>query len=620
MTIKLKLILIGILVFIGITGITSGSQYALKHTADFQHIDQQLSIVEKDFFLLKKDEQSFRITKNMEHKERFLRDYKLTHDELNLLIEELNHFGIDNALGLELQNRLKQYSEHFEAIVAVQQKIGLNPEDGFYGAMRDAVHQVENIIKQQNDDLLLARMLELRRNEKDFMLRHDLQNIKLFENNLALFHSDLTYSTLPEAVKNSLQDKMQIYENNIHALIANMKTKGLGIDQGLQKELQDSADSVHKILDDLAHATHAIVTKEIKKTNIMIQVFSIAIILLVSFALYWITRQIVSSLGSLSKLIESATSTLDLSLRHPAKHRDEIGKTGQAFNRMMEQFQLVIKEVNMASDELYASTKQLSSSASESNSSIQAQQQQTEQLAVAMDEMTESVNSIATNTRACADTAVASRDRCAKGHSVVEAAADSIQLLSDKIDNANSSIQRLQQDSNSIGSVLEVIRDIAEQTNLLALNAAIEAARAGEQGRGFAVVADEVRTLAGRTQKSTTEIQEIIESLQRLSNEAVLATTESLEQTKIGVEHVLQTGTSLTEIVNDVTNMTDMNAEIAAVTEQQKIVALEVCKSANVIKVEADQAANQSHITAGASQELSTLAAQLHALSAKFKI
>lgn len=620
MKIKHKLRLVGLFVFINIVCLMLGSQYALKYTSDAQHISQQLEKVEKDFFMLEKNGQMFLLSNNMEYTNRFSKGHSQTSNKLRQFIEELSEFGIDSNIGMELQSQLKQYNDQFEVLVNTQQKIGLNPTSGFYGAMRDAVHQVEDVIKSYKNDLLLSRMLELRRNEKDFMLRHDAQYIKRFENNIALFHSDLSNSLLSAEAKLKIQEKIKAYENNFYSLLSSMEAKGLEVDQGLQGKLQNTANSVTMTLEKLAEATHKTVKTKIEQNNIAIQIASIISIILAQFSLYWITRQVTSSLDGLANLIEKSAKTFDLSLRHPAKRKDEIGKTGRAFNKMMEQFQLIIKEVNTAANDLYSSTKQLSESAKESNSSIQTQQQQTDQLSIAMDDMTQSVNSIANSARDCANTAIVSRDHCSTGHTVVQTAADSIQLLSEKIDNANNAIQRLQKDSDSIGSVLDVIRDIAEQTNLLALNAAIEAARAGEQGRGFAVVADEVRTLAGRTQESTTEIQEIIESLQGLSNEAAKATAESLEQTKISVDNILSTGETLSEIIKDVSNITDMNEQIATVTEQQKTVTLEVCESAKVIKTEAAHGVEQSYVTAESSHHLATLAKQLHSLSAKFKI
>jgi len=195
-----------------------------------------------------------------------------------------------------------------------------------------------------------------------------------------------------------------------------------------------------------------------------------------------------------------------------------------------------------------------------------------------------------------------------------------INHLADDVEQGASAVNQLREDSENVGTVLDVIRGIAEQTNLLALNAAIEAARAGEQGRGFAVVADEVRTLAGRTQESTQEIQEMIESLQTGSKEAVELMTQSSEQTLSGVQQTGKAGEALTAIANEVERINDMNTQIASAAEEQSSVAEEINHNVVSISQVTSETAQGAEQTARASEDLANLATDLQNMVARFKV
>jgi methyl-accepting chemotaxis protein len=203
---------------------------------------------------------------------------------------------------------------------------------------------------------------------------------------------------------------------------------------------------------------------------------------------------------------------------------------------------------------------------------------------------------------------------------VIDKVINAIGDLAKEVEKAAGVIQQLEGESKNIGSVLDVIKSIAEQTNLLALNAAIEAARAGEQGRGFAVVADEVRTLAGRTQESTSEIEEMITRLQSGANNAVKVMEEGKDMTQVGVEQAASAGEALQTINEAVTKISDMNTQIASAAEEQSAVTEEINRSIVNINQVAEQSATGAGHVASASDDLARLAEQLKGLVENFKV
>ena len=309
----------------------------------------------------------------------------------------------------------------------------------------------------------------------------------------------------------------------------------------------------------------------------------------------------------------------DLTRRLEERGRNEVAELGQAFNQFAEKVRRLVSEVAGSTSQVAAAAEEMSAITDEFNRDVAQQRHEIEQVATAMNEMTATVQDVARNAAQAAASAQAADREAQQGQQVVHETVSSIESVSVEVEHTASAIQRLEADSQSISAVLEVIRGVAEQTNLLALNAAIEAARAGEQGRGFAVVADEVRTLASRTQQSTLEIQQVIEQLQSGARNAAEVMHRGRAQVDSSVLQAQQAGSSLTSITSAVASISDMNVQIASAAEQQSAVSDEISQNVVNINQVADRVTESASQTAQASSQLAHLAVGLQTLVGQFK-
>jgi len=291
-----------------------------------------------------------------------------------------------------------------------------------------------------------------------------------------------------------------------------------------------------------------------------------------------------------------------------------------AMKIMQEKLYGMVKDIGQATAQLTINAEQVSSATQQTSRGAQQQQAETDQLATAIHEMAATVQEVARNAAQAASAAQHANEAAAKGKSVVQETTNVINSLVAEIGSSAGDVQALQIDVNNIGKVLDVIRGIAEQTNLLALNAAIEAARAGEQGRGFAVVADEVRTLASRTQESTREIQQMIEHLQGGARKAVTSMELSQKQTQTSATMAASAADSLNIIVDAVATITDMNTQIATAAEEQSAVAEEINRSVVNIRSVAGQTTECAQHTTKALDGMNSIANLLQTLIGRFRV
>ncbi len=342
----------------------------------------------------------------------------------------------------------------------------------------------------------------------------------------------------------------------------------------------------------------------------------------IGLLLIWLMARSVTRpiLGVAHMLQDIASGEGDLTRRLHYDKRDELGELAGWFNRFLDKLQPTIAEVKRSVQDARATADQSAAIASQTSAGMEQQYRQVDQVATASHEMSATAQDVA---RSAAQAAQAARDAdqaTRQGLAVIDRTTTSIDNLAADMSTAMSQVEGLAASSEKIGSVLEVIRAIAEQTNLLALNAAIEAARAGEAGRGFAVVADEVRNLARRTQESVEETRQVIEHLQEGTKVVVGAMGNSHRQANGSVEQVSQAVTALRQIGDAVTVITDMNLQIASAAEEQSAVAEEINSNVATIRDVTESLSGQANESARVSQSLNSLANQQQGLMDQFRV
>ena len=332
-----------------------------------------------------------------------------------------------------------------------------------------------------------------------------------------------------------------------------------------------------------------------------------------------ITRQIIVPLRQTLTAAERVANG-DLSQDLQADRRDELGQLQASMQRMTQGLRQLISGIGDGVTQIASAAEELSAVTEQTSAGVNNQKVETDQVATAMNEMAATVQEVARNAEQASEAALMADQQAREGDKVVTEAITQIERLAHEVVNSSEAMNQLKAESDKIGSVLDVIKSVAQQTNLLALNAAIEAARAGEAGRGFAVVADEVRSLAQRTQQSTEEIEELIAGLQNGTQRVASVMDNSRSLTDSSVELTRRAGGSLETITRTVSSIQAMNQQIATAAEQQSAVAEEINRSVMNVRDISDQTSAASEETASSSVELARLGTHLQGLVAKFRL
>ncbi|WP_299801550.1 methyl-accepting chemotaxis protein [uncultured Shewanella sp.] len=354
------------------------------------------------------------------------------------------------------------------------------------------------------------------------------------------------------------------------------------------------------LVEDKSLAYQAI-EQQIQQSLFAVTILAIIILLIASVAVSYLFKP----LQQLSLAIETLSKgDGDLTQRFAANREDEIGQLERHMNRFLASLQLMIKAISDDTEQLIKQIHESADIATKASDGVNGQHQDVDQIATAIHEMSATASEVANHAEMTANAAHVSTQACVEGNQVIVKSSDSIELLSEQLGDASKVVSALEENATEINQILSTIQAIAEQTNLLALNAAIEAARAGEQGRGFAVVADEVRVLSHRTQDSTEEIRAMIATLQQNSQKAVASMASSTDIAHNSVEFANQAKLSLESITNSITEISDMAIQIASAAEEQRAVSEDISRNTQAIS-------DTSHQLSSQTQEVSDNAVQM---------
>lgn len=584
MTIKFKLLLISGGIAVAML-LSIASMYwsvnTINSLTETQNINHQLL---SNMLMLRRNEKDFLLRNDLKYLDKYNKNFIIMQENISQLSVLLNSNNITIDNYDSLSTILNTYRSRFHQLVDLSKQIGLNPKSGQRGSLRASVHKAESIFKEMSNYKLLKDMLMLRRNEKDFLMRKNAKYIDKFNNNFQIFITDINDSDIDDTDKDTLLKHVGSYKKDFLQLSVLTEKKGFGPKLGVLGEMRHTIHQSEELLKQMSSQ----IEETIQSTSDSIQTMNLIISLVIALVIISFTlfsaQTIIRSLAGFLETLKEVSHTGNLALRVDVQGNDEISEVGVTLNKMLSEFQGIVQRLQIASADLSEYSQQFMSIRTNTFNNVEKQQLETEQVSIAMTELSTSARNIAQNTTLTAEASKQANTISNEGKNIVDSSIHSTQSLESVINNASHVIQQLGEDSNSIGGILEVIRGIAEQTNLLALNAAIEAARAGEQGRGFAVVADEVRTLAQKTQDSISEIEAMISSLQNGSNMAIEAITQGKDGVTSNVKQISKAGDSLVTIVTELNSINQMSQENVVATEAQSAVAEDVNKSVLAIK------------------------------------
>jgi len=620
-TIKIKLYALSGLIAISLMAL---SAIALSSFSTINLLNDTLVSVQKGetgMLMLRRNEKDFLARKDLKYQEKFEKNFTTLINRLNVVKsnEEKLGIGMEDRV-VELSQLLEKYKASFSQVVDINKTIGLNPTSGLRGKLRASVHDVEKRLKETGSVQLTANMLMLRRNEKDFMLRGLDKYIGKFEKNYSIFDQNLKVSSLSPMAKQVIANKIGAYKTMFLSLTAGSIQLGLTPKKGLHGEMRNRVHDTELLFNEISTELLATISEQSNDVfNKLLMTTAILVALVIGFVLT-ISFSINSRLSSIkSHLKEVVLNSGDLSVNIAMTGDDEVVGISRLFN----QFVANLKETFSQMPEISAQLEQAASKneqiSGKTSELAQTQRQASEGMVDAIAQMVEATDEITKNIHIAASSAEEANESVLRGKNVIQYVGSSVDVLAEKLLASAEVTKDLEVNSQSISTVLDVIRGIADQTNLLALNAAIEAARAGEHGRGFAVVADEVRSLASRTQESTAQIQSLIETFQINVKGTVSVMEEGSSGASAVADDTSKAIDALNEISDSVNRIFELNTGIACASEEQSAISNNISRSITGVSETSAETELQSKESGKSSAQMNSIASKLASLVSNYK-
>ncbi|QJB55054.1 methyl-accepting chemotaxis protein [Pseudodesulfovibrio sp. zrk46] len=648
MSIKQKLYLIAAIALAGFIAVFIANSSAKKAIIKYENIQIDALEAESDMLQARRSEKDFLVRKDAKYIGRNKANVELAISQLKSIIALDGEFA--ERAGVTIED-MRSYLALFQDVAAQVEKQGFSEKEGLRGKLRDTIHKAEEMIKAAEDDTLLAAMLMLRRREKDFIIRKDFKYLDKFNADMIKMQAKASAS---EAFSPEQADQMQALLRNYSTSFTEYAESERNIVE-LTKEFTVAAHKLEADLNELLEWSQQTLEERIDRENIISLIIELLAILGVAVAVILTARSILGPLGKLQEgsrnvadgdfdACQSFTLTGELeSLRNDivsmvdslkkamddaeakgveAEHQAE--KANEAMNearereahtaRLVAQMTTVAETASGIANSLASAATELSGKAGDIVQGAELQREQVTSTATAMEEMNATVLEVAHNSSNAAENAHHSREQAIAGQDKVSETVEAVVGVQTTTNELTEVMDDLLIKADSIGTVMNVITDIADQTNLLALNAAIEAARAGEAGRGFAVVADEVRKLAEKTMTATQEVGQAINGIQTAVDSSVSKSKHADTALEEATTHAHEAGQLLGDIVSTVQNSADMVRSIATAAEQQSATSEEINRNIDEIHRISEETTHGMTESAQAIEEIAALAEELNAI------
>ncbi len=521
-----------------------------------------------------------------------------------------------------IEAQLASLARANQSLAKAYEHRGLTHELGMEGNLRGAVHALEEDLKSNSLDNLTVLMLMARRHEKDFLLRGERKYLDRVDQRLSEFEAATAEQGIDEETRERWNGLWKTYRDSLAALV-DAQERVVVYSQQAKDYSAATIAAVNEFRDgltaDVAAARESVAEVRSATASSLVVLLGVSVMFALGMTI-WTVRGVVASVRKVSDRAERI-AVGDLSgAAIEVKTKDEIGALGTAINTMRDSLADLVRGISDTASEVANMSESIASASQETSHTIREQEAQSNQVAAAVAEMTSSIEEVANNSDEVARGSIEAGEKATEGAEVVGQTVCEMREIADQVKTLSQLVDSLGDKSQQIGQIVEVINDIADQTNLLALNAAIEAARAGEHGRGFAVVADEVRKLADRTTKATAEVSESIASIQRETTQAVEEMNSSTERVTNGVGLAERAGQSLAAITSGSADVSRKIESIAAAARQQSSAAEEISRSVDAIRSATEESAIGAAQSAEAATRLSTKADELRKAVERFTL